>query len=219
MAAFRRVRLGAALFALTLLGASAPAAAGALPTPPPTGDTVTIAIEEVAGRLAFVGPPTVAVGDDLEVVDKTDPLQVGPFTFSLVRRGYIPKTKGARANCFTPGHICWAIAEWQGVHGEGVPTVNPVEAGAPGWDTPGTTGTPGDSWFTGLAPHAHFSQEVTARAGQRLWFMCAIHPGVHGTIKVVAPSSAPPPGPATDLPGTRSPWSKEPPSLSIPGLD
>ncbi len=145
------------------------------------------ALREVAGHLRFVGPATVAAGDTLEIVDRTNPLKVGPITFSLVRRGYLPKTKHARAECFTPGHICWAIAEWQGVHGEGVPTINPVEAGEPGWDTLGGKTSPGDSWFSGFEPGSSFAQEVTAPADTRLWFIDAIHPWVHGTIKVVAP--------------------------------
>jgi len=150
--------------------------------------TVRITVTEAAGKLAFVGPPTVAEGDQLEIVNQTNPQKVGPVTFSLVRPGYLPKTRPAQANCFTPGHICWAIAEWHGVHGEGVPTVNPAEAGLPGWDTLGSTSVPGDSWFSGTRPGGRFSQEVTARAGHRLWFMDAIHPWLRGTIKVVAPS-------------------------------
>jgi hypothetical protein len=169
------------------VGAGSAVAAAPVPIPAPTGNTVTIAVEEVAGKLKFVGPATVVEGDELEVVDKTNPQKVGPITFSLVRRGYLPRTKRAQAICFTPGHICWAIAEWQGVHGEGVPTVNPAEAGAPGWDTPGAPGVPGDSWFSGTAPGGGFGQEVTARAGRRLWFMDAIHPWLRGTVRVIAP--------------------------------
>jgi hypothetical protein len=168
------------------IGGTALAAESVEPTlPEPTGKTVTIAVAEVAGKLKFVGPEAVAEGDELEIVDKTNPMRVGPITFSLVRRGYLPKTRPAQANCFTPGHICWAIAEWQGVHGEGVPTINPAEAGAPGWDTMGSTSVPGDSWFSGTEPGGRFAQEVTAKAGTRLWFMDAIHPWLRGTIKVV----------------------------------
>jgi hypothetical protein len=186
----RSAALAALLSAAALALSAAAAAAGAAPvpaTPPLTGKTVTIEVAEVAGKLKFVGPSTVAEGDELEVVNKTNPLQVGPITFSLVRPGYLPKTRHAQANCFTPGHICWSIAEWQGVHGEGVPTINPSEAGLPGWDAPGTTSSPGDSWFTGVKPGTSFAQEMTAKAPRRLWFMDAIHPWLRGTIRVVAP--------------------------------
>jgi hypothetical protein len=166
-------------------GSAVAAAPPALPEA--TGNTVTIAVEEVAGKLDFVGPETVAEGDELEIVDKTNPLKLGPVTFSLVKRGYLPKTRRAQAVCFTAAHICWSIAEWQGVHGEGVPTINPAEAGAPGWDTMGDTSSAGDSWFSGMKRGGRFGQEVTAKAGTRLWFMDAIHPWLRGTIKVVAP--------------------------------
>jgi hypothetical protein len=158
-----------------------------MPVPTPTGTTVKIAVDEVAGKLKFVGPKTVTEGDELEIVDRTNPQKVGPVTFSLVRRGYLPKTRRAQAICFTPGHICWSIAEWQGVHGEGVPTINPAEAGSPGWDTMGTTSAPGDSWYSGTERGGRFAQEVTAKAGTRLWFMDAIHPWLRGTVKVLAP--------------------------------
>ena len=186
-----RVRRAFALAALTLPAALAPGAAAAAevapPVPEPTGHTVTIKVREVGGKLRFVGPGTVASGDELEIVDQTNPQKVGPVTFSLVGPGYLPKTKNAQARCFTPGHICWSIAEWQGVHGEGVPTINPAEAGASGWDTPGTTSAPGDSWYSGTEAGGHFGQEVTAKAGRRLWFMDAIHPWLRGTIRVVPP--------------------------------
>jgi hypothetical protein len=188
-----RTRRAATIAALALAAVGSTAAAAgaetAPTTPAPTGKTVTIAVREVAGRLKFVGPTTVTEGDELEIVDETNPLQIGPVTFSLVRPGYLPKTKHAQDVCFTPGHICWAIAEWQGVHGEGVPTINPAEAGAPGWDTPGAPGVPGDSWFSGSKPGGSFGQEVTARAGRRLWFMDAIHPWLRGTVRVIAPKN------------------------------
>lgn len=169
-------------------GGVARAAEPPLPTTPePTGRTVRIKVVEARGKLEFAGPSTVAEGDTLEVVNATNPLKVGPVTLSLVRPGYLPKTKRAQARCFTPGHICWEIAEWQGVGGDGLPTINPVEAGLPGWDTPGTTSSPGDSWFSGSNRGARFAQEVTASAPRRLWFMDAIHPFLRGTIKVVRP--------------------------------
>jgi hypothetical protein len=184
---FARLAPVALVCAAALAPGASRAAAAPVPVPTPTGTTVRIAVEEVAGKLTFVGPGTVAEGDELEIVDRTNPQKVGPVTFSLVRRGYLPKTRRAQAICFTPGHICWSIAEWQGVHGEGVPTINPAEAGSPGWDTMGTKSAPGDSWFSGTDRGGRFGQEVTAKAGTRLWFMDAIHPWLRGTIKVLAP--------------------------------
>ena len=169
-------------------GATATAAEPPPPTTPePTGRTVTIKVVEAGGKLKYVGPTTVAEGDSLEIVNTTNPLKVGPVTFSLVGPGHLPKTRPAQARCFTPGRICWSIAEWQGVGGDGLPTINPAEAGLPGWDTPGTTTTAGDSWYSGSTPRAGFAQEVTAKAPRRLWFMDAIHPFLRGTIKVVRP--------------------------------
>jgi len=198
MVLFGRARLAGLLAAMVLSGLGATAATAVAETVPPapiestlpveTGQTATITVREVAGKLRFVGPATVAEGDRLEIVNRTNPLKVGPITFSLVRPGYLPKTKHAQAICFTPGHICWSIAEWQGVHGEGLPTINPAEAGEPGWDTMGTKATPGDSWFSGTERGTSFAQEVTASAGTRLWFMDAIHPWLRGTVKVVAPN-------------------------------
>jgi hypothetical protein len=189
LARARRAVALAVLAAAAALGPSAMAAAEVAPVvPEPTGHTVTITVREVGGKLRFVGPPTVASGDELEIVDATNPQRVGPITFSLVGPGYLPKTRHAQARCFTPGHICWSIAEWQGVHGEGVPTINPAEAGAPGWDTPGTTSAPGDSWYSGTEAGGSFGQEVTAKPGRRLWFMDAIHPWLRGTIRVVPPA-------------------------------
>lgn len=173
-----------------MLGVAVSAGAAVPPaptTPEPTGKTVRIEVVEAGGGLKFLGPATVAEGDTLEVVNETDPLKVGPVTFSLVRPGYLPKTKQTQLRCFSPGHICWAIAEWQGVGGDGLPTVNPAEAGLPGWDTPGTSSSPGDSWYSGSRPGTSFAQEVTAKAPRRLWFMDAIHPFLRGTIKVVRP--------------------------------
>jgi hypothetical protein len=178
------VAVALALGAGGVAGAAEPSSPA---VPEPTGKTVTIRVAETGGGLKFVGPATVAEGDTLEIVNETNSLKVGPVTFSLVRPGHIPKTKRAQARCFTPGHICWSIAEWQGVGGDGLPTMNPAEAGLPGWDTLGTATSPGDSWFSGTRPGSSFGQEVTAKAPRRLWFMDAIHPFLRGTIKVIQP--------------------------------
>ncbi|MFN8163602.1 MAG: hypothetical protein U0R26_07185 [Solirubrobacterales bacterium] len=177
----------AAAIALVALGSGA---AGADTAAPPAGAKVDVVhIELVKGALKFVAPESVDQGDYLEVVNETNPKQVGPHTFSLVTKGSVPKTKAARQKCFTPNHICFAIAKWHGVKGEGPPSINPAEAGPEGWSTMGNLHKKGDSWFTGEKPKASIVQQVSATAGQTIYFMCAIHPWMHGRIQVLPAGS------------------------------
>jgi hypothetical protein len=160
-----------------------------------TGTTDVIRIELTKGKLKFVAPETVTKGDQLEIVNETNPKQVGPHTFSLVTKGSVPKTAKARKNCFTPKHICLAIAKWHGFDPKTEKiSINPAKAGAPGWSTLGNaTGKKGDSWFTGEKKGGHFSQEVSASAPSTLYFVCAVHPWMHGQVNVVAPAPVVPP--------------------------
>jgi hypothetical protein len=187
----RRARLRVLAFAVpaaafaVALGSSGLAGA-AETTVPETGRTDVIKIELTKGKLKFVAPASVGYGDQLEIENETNPHQVGPHTFSLVTQGSIPKTANARKNCFTPKHICLAIAKWHGFSPKTEKiTVNPAKAGAEGWSTMGNaTGKKGDSWFTGEKPGTSFSQQVTAAPGTTLYFMCAVHPWMHGQVTV-----------------------------------
>jgi len=173
--------VSAAALTLALVGTAAAAT--------PTGVTDQISIELTKGKLKFVGPESVTVGDQLEIVNKTNPKQVGPHTFSLVTKGSQPKTPKARKSCFTPKHICLAIAMWHGFNPKTEQiTKNPAKAGPAGWSTAGNaTGKKGDSWFSGEKKGGHISQEVTAEAGTTLYYMCAVHPWMQGKVNVVAP--------------------------------
>jgi len=144
----------------------------------------TVFIRDGKKGLRFVAPKYIYAGEELTVLNQTDPHKVGPHTFSLVTKGSVPKTPRQRQLCFTPHHICKAIAGWHGVKGEGPPKENPAEAGEEGWDTLGNLNKKGDSWFTGDKPDASETQVVSAAAGTRLYFVCAIHPWMHGSIAV-----------------------------------
>lgn len=183
------LRLGIALaVGLTASLVQAPALAGAAGL----GPANTVYMKAGKGGLRFEAPKTIVVGEDLEVLNQTNPKQVGPHTFSLVTKGSLPKTPKARQNCFTPKHICMAIAHWHGVKGNGPVKVNPVEAGAEGWDTLGSVTKTGDSWFTGSKPGTSITEKVTAAAGTTIHFLCAIHPWMQGSIEVLpAPTPAP----------------------------
>ncbi len=144
----------------------------------------TVYIRDGKKGLRFVAPKFIYSGEELTVLNTTDPHKVGPHTFSLVTKGSVPKTPKQRQLCFTPHHICKAIAGWHGVKGEGPPKENPAEAGEEGWDTLGNLSKKGDSWFTGEKPNASETQVVSAPGGTRLYFVCAIHPWMHGSIAV-----------------------------------
>jgi hypothetical protein len=97
-----------------------------------------------------------------------------------------PETKAQRQKCFTPKHICLAIAKWLGFKPPNGPiTINPSKAGKPGWDTEGNLSKTGDTWFAGGKKGNSFKQVVSAKAGTTLHFMCAIHPFMQGEIKVL----------------------------------
>jgi hypothetical protein len=153
----------------------------------------TVFIKDGKGGLRFEAPKTIVAGEELTVLNKTNPHQVGPHTFSLVTKGSLPKTPKARQLCFTPKHICMSIAKWHGVKGNGPVKVNPVETGLAGWDTLGSLTKTGDSWFTGEKPKTSIVQPVSAETSAgptRIYFMCAIHPWMQGSINVLPPAAS-----------------------------
>ena len=180
--------LAVAAAAAVMLASFGPGLAGAAVTP--TGVTDTIYMKAEKGALGFVAPATVHQGDDLKVINETDPKKVGPHTFSLVTKGSLPKTPKARKNCFTPKHICMSIAKWHGFNPKTEKiTINPVEAGPEGWSTMGDNAKKGDSWFTGEKKSGtSLTQQVTAEPGT-LYFVCAIHPWMQGKTTVLPAGS------------------------------
>jgi plastocyanin len=186
----KHLLVAVAATASLMLAAFGPGLAGAAVTP--TGTTDTIYIKESKGALKFVAPATVRQGDDLKVLNETDPHRVGPHTFSLVTKGSLPKTPNARKRCFTPKHICMSIAKWHGFSPKTEKiTINPVEAGPEGWSTLGNNSKEGDSWFTGEKKKGtSYTEQVTAEPGT-LYFVCAIHPWMQGKTTVLSNTPTP----------------------------
>jgi plastocyanin len=182
-ARLRALVLVASVAALTLVigGPSAGAAT-------PTGNTQVITMEFAKGKMKFAGPGSVTVGDQLEIVNETNPKQLGPHTFTLVTKGSLPKTPKARQTCFAPKHICLSIAIWHGFNPKTERITKAlVKAGPAGWSTAGNaTSKKGDSWFTEKKGET-FSQEVTAEADSTLYYICAVHPFMQGKVDVKAP--------------------------------
>jgi hypothetical protein len=188
-----RIAFLAGIVALTALAALVPAlATGAYgPEASATAGVPTVYMKADKKGLRFVAPKTVTAGSMLRVLNQSDPKKIGPHTFSLVTKGSLPKTANARKLCFTKDHICKAIATWHGVKGNGPVKKNPAEAGLEGWDTLGSVSKDGDSWFTGNKAGTSIEEVVSASAGTRLHFLCAIHPWMQGSTEVVpAPTAA-----------------------------
>lgn len=170
--------------------ASAAAVAALVPTfaagqAPPDPTVTTINMKGGSGGLRFDGPATAVNGSQLEIVNKTNPQQVGPHTFSLVTKGSLPKTRKARKRCFAPNHICRAIAGWHKVG-----KIKVSEVGLEGWDTPGSLNKKGDSWFSGNKAGGSFGQQLsfdTSAGPVRAFYLCAIHPEMKGSINVLPP--------------------------------
>jgi hypothetical protein len=185
----RRARLRAPVLAVSAAALTLAIGAGTAGAATPTGVTQVITMDLTKGKLKFSGPKTVTAGDQLEILNDTNPKQVGPHTFSLVTKGSLPKTAKARNTCFVPKKICFTIAKWHGFNPKTERITVPLaKAGPAGWSTMGSTGKKGDSWFTGEKKKGtHVSQEVTAAPGTTLYYLCAVHAEMQGKVDVVAP--------------------------------
>ena len=132
----------------------------------------------------FSGPATIEQGTDLQVVNRSDPKKVGPHTFSIVKRKFLPTTKKEGKQCFSKG-ICGPIAVAHEFDpGTGKVGKRTVEIGKSGWDKAFSLDHPGDSWYTGKENQQQ-TRTVSAKPGTKLFFICAVHPFMQGKITVV----------------------------------
>jgi hypothetical protein len=109
----------------------------------------------------------------ISIVAGKGALDEGPHTFSLVKKSQLPKTGKQVNNCA----VCQQIAQAHGADPNSqAPPPNPVVDGGDGFNKPG------DSVF--FDGHA-LKLNVTAPAGTTFYFLCALHPWMQGSIKVV----------------------------------
>ena len=155
---------------------------------PESATANTVYIKAGKGGLRFVAPKTIVAGEDLTVLNQTNPHQVGPHTFSLVTKGSIPKTPNARKNCFTPETHLHGDRQVARVKGNGPVKMNPVEVGARRLGHARQRDQEGRLLVHRQKPGTSFVQPVSAAAGTTIYFMCAIHPWMHGSIEVRAPA-------------------------------
>jgi len=171
------IRLGTALLAAGLISGGLAATAGA-------AKPTRIRMEVTKKDLVFKGPSTIERGTDLQVINETNPKKVGPHTFSIIKRKFLPETNKQYKNCFATG-ICGPIAlahEFDDVTGKiGRRT---VEVGKTGWDKPFSEKHTGDSWYT-EGKNNRQTRKISAEPGTKLFYFCAVHPWMQGKITVV----------------------------------
>jgi hypothetical protein len=190
----RRARLRALVLAVSVAALTVVAGSSSFAAAKTTIATPVISMELSKGKMKFSGPESVLAGEKLEIVNNTNPKQVGPHTFTLVTKESLPKTRKAMNSCFMPKKICFEIAKWHGFNPKDEQIKKSVvKAGPAGWSTMGdAAGKKGDSWFT-EKEGATFSQAVTAKAGTTLSYICAVHPDMQGEIEVVEIQAQPTP--------------------------
>lgn len=121
------------------------------------------------------GDVTIASGGTLTIANLSpDP---EPHTFSIVQQSQLPRTMEQIDEC----GVCGEIAKAHGVNPAEPPSGPPpnltVDPGNDGFNAPG------DSQFIG--PHQTLHITITAKAGSRLYFICAVHPWMQGVVRVV----------------------------------
>jgi len=135
------------------------------------GGGPTIQMVEQNGELDFTGPTSVAQGQTLRIVNNTDPQQVGPHTFTLVKKGRKPYARIIRAH----------EVDQNGNVGR-----RTVDSGRTGWNRVFTFQHRGDSWYVDEEDKSQ-TRVVSAAAGRTIRYFCAIHPFMKGQFDVVGP--------------------------------
>jgi plastocyanin len=115
---------------------------------------------------------TVKAGGTISITAAKSGLTEGPHTFSLVKKSELPTTAKAINNC----KVCLQIAQEQGADPNSqAPPTHPLVDGGDGFNKPH------DSVFFDGTP---LKLKVTAKKGTTLYYMCAIHAWMQGSIVV-----------------------------------
>jgi hypothetical protein len=169
-----RTMIGGSLGVVAVAGAMAIGVVGQAGAGEPKGGGPATVKATLDGRkLAFTGADEVREGGRLVFVNRTDPEQVGPHTFSLVRKSEVPQTGKQRRRCFRGDNVCARIAQAHRFEPPGTINRPDVDRGAEGWDK--RFGRSGDTYYTEKRGDAE-GREVAVDGGGNLWFMCAVHP-------------------------------------------
>ena len=119
---------------------------------------------------------TVKHGGTINVSGGKGAFSEGPHSFSLVKKSDLPKTASQVAKC----KVCGKIAQEHGFNpnDENSQPTTPFVDGGDGFNKPGDSALIDGQHVKTLKLH------VTAKKGKTLYYICAIHPWMQGSIKV-----------------------------------
>ena len=186
MRSSRMGSLGVAFLLLAMASAAGLAGGAVADAPEKRGLTTQIKMKFKNGIPRFKGPDAAPSNGSIEILNKTNPAEIGPHTFSLVKKSELPGTEAERKKCGKNNDrklICKKIANAHDM--TGLAANEPVvdNGVVPGWDKAFTRTKPGDSWFTETQDETHL-RTIEAPAGKRLFYMCIIHPKMQGKITI-----------------------------------
>lgn len=180
----RTIALTLAAAAVGVLGLASIGGATAGATSYKAG-TKTVNIRLQGRNLFFDGPKRIRSGAKLRIVNRTNPREVGPHSFTLANKAVVPYGPIDQRQCFKPHHICRKVAVAHDVDFQAQTLKKTlVTRGAHGWNRTFTKNREGDSWIA-QKPGAEITQKVTAKPGKTLRYFCIIHPFMHGKVKVI----------------------------------
>ena len=169
---------------LTHVTTSAPADSAKLA---PTTAKIKMVFDPQAGPPAFTGDDSVVPGQDLKIVNKTKPRQIGPHTFSLVEEGSLPVTQQQMKKCAKIElPVCLNVFKAHDVSKRFVVRKPDVDKGLEGWDRSFNDEVKGDTWFTDTKFESE-TRPVSAAPGETLYYFCVVHPEMQGSVGVLAP--------------------------------
>jgi len=179
--------IAAATAALGLVAAAVPGSAGAAARKNEiriVGGPVYKPGKLIGDNVRFKGTTTAKSGATVRIVNRGAP-EAGPHTVSLLKKSALPRTLAQAEPCFEFAGVCGPLVAAHQVNPEdpeAPPGLLLFNTGAAGFDTMGDAEAAGDSLF--IAPGRGGSIKVTADAGSKLFFFCAVHPWMQSRIKV-----------------------------------
>jgi hypothetical protein len=181
----RHVRRIGALAAVVAVGATGVVSVGGAAGKAADGHKAEKKIKmELQGQnLFFKGPKKIEHGAKLDIINKTNPNQVGPHTFTLVNPKKLPKTRKQVTKCERlKTKFCMNIVQKHKANPQTGQIKKPsLDYGKKGWDK--SFGKKGDSWVAQAKGESE-ARKVSAKPGTTLYYFCVVHPFMQGKIKV-----------------------------------